>query len=33
MTWLVRVPTGEKGADIVFETEVTYPKGAKLVRN
>lgn len=33
LTWLVRVPTGEKGTDVVFETEVTYPKGAKLVRN
>lgn len=33
VTWVVRVPTGEKGADVVFETEVTYPKGAKLVRN
>lgn len=33
VTWLVRVPPGEKGADVVFETEVTYPKGAKLVRN
>jgi len=33
VTWLVRIPPGEKGADVVFETEVTYPKGAKLVRN
>jgi uncharacterized protein (TIGR02231 family) len=33
VTWVLKVPTGEKGADVVFETEVTYPKGAKLVRN
>jgi hypothetical protein len=32
VTWVVRVPTGTKGADVVFETEVTYPKGANLVR-
>lgn len=32
VTWVVRVPSGEKGADVVFETEVTYPKGARLVR-
>jgi uncharacterized protein (TIGR02231 family) len=33
VTWVLKVPTGEKGADVVFETEVTYPKGSKLVRN
>ena len=33
VTWILRVPTGEKGADVVFETEISYPKGAKLVRN
>ena len=32
VTWVLRVPTGTKGADVVFETEVSYPKGAKLVR-
>ena len=33
VTWILRVPSGEKGADVVFETEISYPKGAKLVRN
>jgi uncharacterized protein (TIGR02231 family) len=33
VTWVLRVPKGEKGADVIFETEITFPKGARLVRN
>jgi hypothetical protein len=33
VTWVLRVPKGEKGADVIFETEITFPKGARLIRN
>ncbi len=31
-TWIVRVPRGEKGTDVLFETTVSYPKGLQVVR-
>ena len=32
LTWVVRVPPGEKGVDVLFETNVSFPKGLQVTR-
>jgi len=31
-TWVLRVPSGGKGADILFETTITHPKGLQVTK-
>jgi hypothetical protein len=31
-TWILRVPRDDKGADILFETTIEYPKGSRSRR-
>jgi uncharacterized protein (TIGR02231 family) len=31
-TWVVKVPKGEKGIDVLFETTISYPKGLQIAK-
>ena len=32
-TWILRVPPGDKGVDVLFETTIAYPKGLEIARS
>jgi len=31
-TWLIKVPRGEKGTDVLFETTTSFPKGLRITK-